>query len=279
MTAQQSGRQDTRHAAHRRVSGVSVRGVVTAVTRTCVALVMFWSVLGHAELSAQVLEGVLLERGSNRPVWLAMVALMTPEGDSVHAVLSDEQGRFRLESPDPGDFLVAASAIGYRTTIPESVFALTKGGSVSIEFRIESVPIEIDGLEVQTRAPLITQPRLVMNGFVERVLHGMGCFITPVDIKSSREFTTSDLLARTGRVTTQYVFGGDRLMMMGSAGYCTPTVYVDGLQVTLELSLDVLVPKEVLVGAEVYRSAIEAPPQYAIGNSGCGVIVLWTQEG
>ena len=72
--------------------------------------------------------------------------------------------------------------------------------------------------------------------------------------------------------------GGDRIMMRGSMGICDPFVYLDGRRITLDgLSLDSFVPLQVLDAVEVYRSAVEAPPQYAVGVWRCGVILLWTK--
>jgi len=232
-----------------------------------------------ADLSAQTVYGVLLERGSNRPIELGLVMLLTVEGDSVATVLSDEKGEFVLEAPDAGDFRLAASALGYKPTIAGSVLSLPRGSSMTLEFRIEPLPIEIGGITIEAHSPLFQQPNLVRVGFVERAQAGFGRFILPMDIENSPTTSTADLLARTGRVTTRYVLGGDRILMRGSRGYCTPTVYIDGFRANLsDLSIDVIAPKIDLEAAEVYRSASEAPLRFGGAMEGCGVIVLWTKH-
>jgi hypothetical protein len=231
------------------------------------------------DLSAQTVYGVLLERGSDRPIELGLVMLLTMEGDSVATVLSDEAGEFVLEASDAGDFRIAASALGYKPTVAGSVLSLPKGSSLTLEFRIEPLPIEIGGITIEAHSPLFQQPNLVRNGFLERAQRGFGRFVSPVDIESSPALSTSDLLVRTGRVTTRYVLGGDRILMMGSRGYCTPTVYVDGFRVDLsDISIDVIAPKTDLEAAEVYRSTSEAPLRFGGGMEGCGVVVLWTKH-
>lgn len=230
------------------------------------------------DLDAQTVYGVLLERGTDRPIDLALVSLLTVEGDSVLSVLSDEDGRFRLDAPHEGDFRIAASALGYRATISSSVLSLPKGSSMTLEFRVEPLPIEIGGLTIEARPSLIRQPALVRNGFVDRAQRGFGRFVMPYEIDASNTSSTSDLLARTGRVTTRYALGGDRIYMRGMRGFCTPTVFVDGLRVDLsDVSIDVIAPKFDLEAAEVYRSAVEAPPRFGGAMEGCGVIVLWTR--
>jgi len=229
-------------------------------------------------LSAQTVYGTLLERGTDRPIDLALVSLLTVEGDSVLSVLSDENGVFVLDAPHEGDFRIAASALGYRSTISSSVLSLPEGSSMSLEFRIEPLPIEIGGLTIETSPSLLRQHALVRNGFVERSQRGFGRFVTPYQIEQSTAASTADLLARTGRVTTRYALGGERIYMRGSRGYCTPTVFVDGFRVDLsDISIDVIAPKFDLEAIEVYRSATEAPLRFGGGMEGCGIVVLWTK--
>ncbi len=247
--------------------------------RVFLGLSIVCALSARTDLSAQTVYGVLLERGTDRPIELGLVTLLTVDGDSVASVLSDGAGEFVLEASDAGDFRLAASALGYEPTIAASVLSLPRGSSMTLQFRIEPLPIEIGGVTIEARSSLFQQPNLVRNGFVDRVQRGFGRFITPFDVANSPAASTSDLLSRTGRVTTRYILGGDRILMRGTRGYCTPTVYVDGFRVNLsDISIDVIAPKLDLEAAEVYRSAIEAPPRFGGGMEGCGVIVLWTKH-
>lgn len=159
-------------------------------------------------LSAQVIDGVLLERGTDRPIDLGLVTLLTVGGDSVDAVLTDSTGHFMVTSPDPGEFLLAAGALGYRTTVAGSVLMLGTDSRMSLQFRIEPIAIEIGGITIEAKASLANKPRLVRSGFVDRARQGQGRFITPGEIAESAALSTSDLLARTGRVMTRYGLGG-----------------------------------------------------------------------
>jgi len=208
---------------------------------------------------------------------LGLVMLFTADGDSLASVLTDADGRFHVESPEPGDFPLSATSLGYTPTVASSGFTLTEGGSLSLEFRIQPQAIQLGGITVEARARLIQQPKLVQNGFVERAESGFGRFITPGDIEKSASSSTVDLLASTGRVTSRYGFAGNRILMRGPMGYCTPRVFLDGTPISMGgLSLDAIAPVSVLQGAEVYRTGSEAPLQYGGTSGGCGVILLWT---
>lgn len=250
------------------------------VHRVRCALLLLCALSAAAGASAQTVNGVLLERGTDHPIDLALVSLVTVRGDSVVSVLSDEKGRFHLVAPKGGEYRLAAAALGYKPTISAAVLTLPDSTSMTLQFRINPLPIEIAGLTIEMSSSLIRQPKLVRNGFVDRAQAGFGRFITPVDIARSHATRTSDLLAATGRVTTRYALGGDRIIMRGSRGYCTPQVYLDGIQIDLsDTPVDVIAPVIDLQGAEVYRSTAEAPAQYGGGLGGCGVILLWTKGG
>jgi hypothetical protein len=248
--------------------------------RACALLVGLGFGFGPASVAGQTVDGRLLESGTDRPVELGLLVLLTESGDSVASTLTDQMGRFRLESPEPGIFLLAATALGYEG-LTAGVLELGEGARMSVNVRIRARAIEIAGITVETRASAVSEPTLVRNGFVDRAQRGFGSFITPKDIFESGAATVSDLLSRTGRVTTRYARGGDRILMRGSGGYCTPAVFVDGVRVSMGdgLSLDLYVQVSMLAAVEVYRSSSEAPLQYGGGLGGCGVLVLWTRAG
>ncbi len=230
-------------------------------------------------LGAQTVRGVLLDRSSDRPIELALVSLFTVDGDSVDTALTDEAGTFELVASENGDFLLTASALGYRSTVASSILELGEESMMSLEFRMDPVPIEIGGLAVDVEAHADARPALVRNGFVDRATMGLGRFITPPEIAASSAFTTTELLARTGRITTRFRIGGDRILMRGLMGLCEPLVYVDGARVSMAagMSLDAFVPLQVLDAVEIYRSPVEAPAQFAMGLWRCGVVVIWTK--
>lgn len=235
--------------------------------------------LAHRGISAQTITGVLLERGSDRPIDMGLVSLMTPEGDSVAVALTNEEGRFTLTGPTADDYVLAAAAWGFETTVARSLFTLTPGGEIALEFRIPRAPIELPGLTVLASQALITQHPLVINGFVERAQFGFGRFLGPKEIEEAQSGNTLDLLTTSGRILVESRPDGTRIMMRGTSGMCAPMIYLDGVPTAIgDVTLNALVPIRVLEGVEVYRSAVEAPQQYARNARGCGVVLLWTRS-
>ena len=251
-----------------------------SVAASCAALLVFVAAVGApTALPGQTVYGVLLERGTDTPIDLGLVMLLDLEGDSVGAVLTDSTGAFRLRAPSAGDYHLAATAMGYTPTVSSSVLSLPAGTAITLQFRIESRPIEIEGISVEAMASKIREPALVRNGFVARARQGLGKFVAPWEIEDSPAPTTSDLLMRTGRVTTLYRLGGDVVLMRGSRGYCVPALYLDGVRIDLAYTpIDVVAPKFDVQAIEIYRSSAEAPLQYGGGGGGCGVIVAWTKN-
>ncbi|MEQ9569840.1 MAG: carboxypeptidase-like regulatory domain-containing protein [Longimicrobiales bacterium] len=253
---------------------------VRGVWRGMVGLVLAELSVAAGPAAAQSVSGVLLARGTDRPVELALVTLLDLAGDSVAADVTDDRGRFRLEAAAGGDYRLAATALGYRPTITSSVLELPEGSSMTLEFRIDAQPVEIGGLTVDVTSAA-ERPRLVQNGFVGRAQGGFGRFLTPADIEAAPVIATSDLLARTGRVAREYRFGGDRIVMRSPMiGYCSPAIWVDGVRIELQGDhIDSVVPLSSVYAVEIYRSGSEAPIEFNTAQNGCGVLVFWTRGG
>lgn len=257
--------------------------------------------------AAQTIDGTLMDLDTGQPIPSGLVLMFTEAGDSVAMTVTDEQGRFTVTSPEPGSFLLLASALGYEETAA-GVFELGADGVMSVEYRIEPEPLPIDEIVVSIERPVLRH-RLVRNGFVRRLQRGLGAFVTPHDIEESPASSTEQLLehipgvrvaeARVLRSTT--VAGesvvaslprpdvGETVQIRGPGGaYCTPTVYVDGIRSaystdptspSVAFTLSSLAPLAVVEAVEVYRRPAEVPVEYSPRGSGansCGVLVVWT---
>ncbi len=222
-------------------------------------------------LSAQTIRGTLLQRGTDQPIYLGFVALLSESGDSVTSAITTSDGSFSLTSPVPGSFLLLAAALGHQETTV-GVFELGEGGELTVEFRIPVAPLTLEGLIVQ--ADRISQtPALVRNGFSRRMQQGFGRFITPEEIERSRATRTLDLFV--GMEGVRIV--GNQLLLRD----CSPQTYVDGLPLHMDadLPVDVMVPFESLAAAEIYLGVAQVPLQYGGTGGACGVILFWTKEG
>ena len=198
-----------------------------------------------------------------------------------------------VTSPDPGSFLLLASALGYHET-PDGIFDLAEGGEMTVEFRIRPRPLLLDQFLVTLARPVFDH-QLVRNGFVTRLEHGLGHFITPHDIEESPARATEGLLAGVPGIVVRPASGplsylGDMVVMRNISGgdrkvWCTPMVFVDGRGVTYDhlsgISLTMLAPLATVEAVEVYRRPAEVPVQYDVtrrsNEDHCGAILVWTK--
>ncbi len=132
---------------------------------------------------AQTINGTLMEVDRDTPISLGLIIMMTEDGDSITAAVTDARGRFRVEADEPGAFVLIASAFGFKET-KVGIFDLGDGGSMDIEFRVATKAMPIDGILVELQRPAI-QHSLIRNGYVRRLQRGLGHFITPYDIENS----------------------------------------------------------------------------------------------
>ncbi|MBW3535005.1 MAG: carboxypeptidase regulatory-like domain-containing protein [Gemmatimonadetes bacterium] len=253
--------------------------------------------------AAQTIDGTLMDLHSGQPIPLGLVMMFTESGDSVAMTVTDERGHFRLSSPDPGSFVLLASALGYKETA-DGVFELGEDGVMTVEHRLAPQPLPIDALIVSLRRPVL-QHHLVRNGFVRRLQRGLGEFITPHDIEESAAISTEDLFAGLPGLRVGAVYSvprrapppgippesyprpdiGETVQVRSSnGGWCVPTVYLDGSRVHYEPDLGSTLSNMADIGAvdaiEVYRRTAEIPVEYSSGTeSNCGVLVVWTKSG
>ncbi len=256
-----------------------------------VALVMLIFGVGATPVQAQTINGTLMEVETGQPISLGLVIMMTEAGDSVTSGVSNGQGQFSLTAPDGGSFLLVASAFGFKETAA-GVFELGADGEMDIDFRIAAAPMPIDGILVSLQRPGL-QHQLVKNGFVRRVTRGLGRFITPIMIEESPALTSEDLFRGIPGVGLVYPqgginsFQGATVRLAGTGQYCTPTIYLDGtrlsVQMTASMPIEVIAPLQTIDAVEIYRRPAEVPVEYGMTQSGsgqggnCGVIVLWTR--
>ncbi|MGB1657388.1 MAG: carboxypeptidase regulatory-like domain-containing protein [Longimicrobiales bacterium] len=254
-----------------------------------VAMVMFVTMAAPAY--AQTIEGTLMEVETGQPISLGLVIMMTESGDSVTSGVSNGQGRFSVTAPESGSFVLVASAFGFKETAA-GVFELGPEGQMDVEFRIAAAPMPIDGILVSLQRPAL-EHQLVKNGFVRRVTRGLGRFITPVMIEESPALSAEELFRGIPGVGLVYPqgginsFQGATVRLFGTGQYCTPTIYLDGTRLSVEMTaslpIEVIAPLATIDAVEIYRRPAEIPVEYGMTQSGssqggnCGVIVVWTK--
>lgn len=228
-------------------------------------------------LDGQTIRGRLLEFGSDAPIDLGMVVMVSVTGDSVSATLSDSDGFFEVSAPSGGEFLLEAAALGYEES-RVGLFELGEDGEMSVEFRLWPAPLTIGGVIVES---LVQQPELVRNGFFRRMARGVGTYFSPSDIEESTARQAIELLQGLAGVRMRIdPVDGERLLVRGTNGYCVPNLLVDGVRTTwagTSMRLDELVPLETVHAMEVHRGVSGMPIEFGSFNQ-CGVIVFWTKR-
>lgn len=237
---------------------------------------------GAADLRAQTLTGTLLSMEGDRPVASGVVELLRAEdAQEVAVVVTGEDGRFRLEAPEAGTYIVRGRAPFHHPLVDGPV-ELGEDEILEVQFRLTTSPVVLDGIEVEVEA---RSARLEGVGFHERRRRGFGHFLDEEEIDRRPLYHTSDLVRHLPRVHVvqppmgpPVVLFRQRGSLQSSSGYCRPTVYVDGFpQLGSETPVNDI-PSYDIAGLEVYPSQTTVPAQYAGGLTGCGVILIWTRR-
>ena len=238
-------------------------------------------------ISAQIIEGRLLEVEARTPISMGAVALLDTLMTELVQVTTDARGRFRLQAPGPGHYYVLAYALGYKRTL-DGILELGEGGRISVDFLLRPEPIGLDSLSVEVERQRISR-HLELQGFHDRQTQGFGHFITPEEIekRNIRDF---------GRLFQRIpieVVGGFGNTILSIRGKCPrrsfPAVYVDAALVDLRWdrplalkgALEEVVGVSDILAVEVYTGPASTPLQWS-GTSikrSCGVIVIWTKGG
>jgi len=249
-------------------------------------VVLFLLLLASSSrIHAQTIEGRLLEVGSELPIVLGQVMLLTESGEVVAETVSDEVGFFSLSAGSPGNFLLRGERMGYRTRV-DGVFDLGEGSLMTVKFRLARDPVPVDPLDVSVEA---RSARLELAGFYERKEDGHGVFLGPEEIAEKPVALATQLFRNIRRVRIrQRPMGGNVIVIQGAAmislaqkGICYPRVMVDGNEVfrggAEPAALDEVVSASEIVGIEIYRGPAEIPTRYLGARSACGLILVWTK--
>jgi hypothetical protein len=195
------------------------------------------------------LRGTIASIATARPVSAAEVRVtrvdsMNADGriyaDSTHShlVFTDSAGAFSVRDLDPGKYVLAVRRVGFKPF--EGV--LTLGSApLDMELALETGVATLSEMNVTEKTSRATK-RLDAVGFSERRKHG----------NVLRAYDHSDVLAARAVRMEQIL---DRFGVTSA-----DQILFDGLSVDWNDLL--LVPSEIIVGVEIYRSAAMAPVQF-----------------
>ncbi len=248
------------------------------------------AVLGVAGVSgaaAQTVRGTVTDSLTGKGI-NAAVELLRPDSSVAVQVISSLNGRYELQAPGPGTYLIRVRRLGYGSLLSDLV-ELQAGAEMTLNPQLTT--------RAYTMAPVrVTAPRdisfLENAGYFRRKQETTGFFLDPdkVAVLASKARQTADVLEGIPGVTLLVAGGswGVRVPVLtrqlGCAGTGDrsqwPRIYLDGVLVnTNEQQMDVnAINVNDLLAIEVYNSISEVPLQYGGNDAICGVLVLWTKH-
>jgi len=236
-----------------------------------------------SDADSQTIMGNLVDAESGQAILLGYVGLMTEEGERVVWTLTDEEGFFRLEAPEPGVYMLYGESMGYRTSL-EGPVLLGEDQLLPAEFALDPMPLVLDSLRIVGERKRIS---LVLAGFYDREQRGLGHFIGPEQIMDrfeARNITDFFWAIPGVRLMPQSNLAGSGYVPLMRAaaslrGFCLPDVYLDGIPMPGADEIDQFIQPFDIEAIEVYRSASEVPARYTTASANCGVILLWSRKG
>lgn len=125
------------------------------------ALLLFSTVVtAHAADPLLTLHGTVYEKGSRRP--LDGVTIYVPGNDALTAT-TEPDGSFTLEVAAPGDYMLAAAAVGFVKLAPFKVSAGQSSGNAAVEIYLEPV-YSMNEVVVQGERNLDRTAKTVISG-------------------------------------------------------------------------------------------------------------------
>jgi hypothetical protein len=213
------------------------------------------------------LTGTVLAADGGRPLGGAQVSVVG--GQPTRA---DPSGAWTLTGAPAGTRVIEVRAPGY--------YAVRRAVDIADEAQPVSVTLSKLSVMLDTiRAIARPRARLAMSGFQERRrTSALGRFYTEWDIEKRRILDTSQLFDYIpGLRRERGADGEDVISMRGAFGRCPPAVYLDGhrMENLTTRDVDMIVSPDEIAAVEVYTDVV--PPQFQLGLSGCGSVVIWTK--
>jgi hypothetical protein len=117
-------------------------------------------------LRAQLVQGRVLEAGSDHPIRVAGLALLDDRDRVLAEGVADSTGAFRIRGWQAGKYQLRATALGYRTVL-SAVFELGSGETFEVAVRLARDAIPLDPITVvsRSRSSLI---ELALRGYYDR---------------------------------------------------------------------------------------------------------------
>jgi hypothetical protein len=250
----------------------------------------------------QLVRGRVVDVASGQPLKVAQLELLDDRDRVQLRAVSDSLGTFRLRGWTAGKYRLRTISIGYRTVTSDLLELMTgEEFELTVRMAVDAVPVEPITIVSRSRNSLT---EIALRGYYDRRdmgrRIGIGRYLDRAEIEQKGKKLT-DVLQRvpglrivrsntcTYVVTTSNPGGTNSLTRVpsrtqstscDSAGgaVCPVNVYLDGMLMKIEKSIDDMIPLEWVEAIEVYRRASEMPAEF-LGSGACGVVGIWTRRG
>jgi hypothetical protein len=115
------------------------------MSRFLLSLVGCFIIFHATGLFAQSVRGTLIEAGTGAPIGGAVIVLSDQAGAQVGGTLTDADGRFLIQAPQPGRYRLKAERIGFRSATSASL-QLVAGQVLEYRMEISSQAIQLTGI-------------------------------------------------------------------------------------------------------------------------------------
>ncbi len=184
-------------------------------------------------------------------------------------------GTFSLSGLPAGTYSAEVRAIGYAPKRVPVNLSSTRVASIAIP--LDQRVQQIEGVVVKADRTKLEKD---YTGFLDRVKHGMGHYITEEQLANRQAIVFTDVLRMTPGMNV--VPNGSMGYAVQGRGGCTPDIYLDGMPIIDGASsLNDLVNPNDVAGVEIYNGGATTPVQFqsTAGSGSCGSVVVWSKRG
>jgi hypothetical protein len=210
------------------------------------------------------LSGMVLGLANSRPVPGAVVAVT--DGPQTR---TNERGEWMITNAPTGTRMIEVRALGF---YPVQRHVNVVPGAPPVRVELPTFQAVLDTVKITASRNAFGPDG---GGFQRRRRLGLGRFITPADMLRFPVTSTSDVFNRIPGMTYELdQFGQKKFKVRG----CDPAIFLNGANMSFmdANDIDTWVRPSDVAGIEVY-SETTVPPDFHVGLSGCGAIVIWTK--
>ena len=184
---------------------------------------------------------------------------------------TNQRGEWALTEVPLGTRVLEVRAVGY---YPERRAVDVVGDAPPVRVALSTLKAMLDTVRITARR-LYDRDR---NGFQERSRTGPGRYLTEDDVAVRHALVTSQLFRMIPGMRVETDGAETHVRMRGPFGDCAPTFVLDGMPMQGLNASDIddwISPREI-AAMEIYVGAT-VPPQFQVGMSGCGAVVVWSK--